>query len=195
MQGVGVDQVAGLAEVGDAEAADAVTTDSGEERRGVRVSVLHGHQGSRGVSGQQLLDDVTARDTGGVAVAALLEGPEHQVGAGQAHHASSHAVLGEHACSFDDFGHEGADADKGDVVLGRGVGGEAVPAGDGLPAAPLEQRRLLWSAGELGVEGTGGESEVRRRAAGDADPAGGVEERPFQVLGEGGLPGDAARLF
>ena len=88
---------------------------------GVRVAVQDGHQRRRVRAREQLVDDVAARAPA-VAAAALLEGPEHQVGAGQADHAGGDARARQSVGGRDDLGHDRADADQRDLVVGGGVG-------------------------------------------------------------------------
>lgn len=192
VQDVGISEVRGLAELGDAEAPDAVPACPGEEGERVRVAVLDGDQRRGRVGREQLVDYVAVA---GGAVAALLARPEDQVGAGQADDARSYAGVGEDPGSVDDLGHQGADAHQRDVVAGGGVGAEPVAAGDDLLATALEECRLLGQVGEGRVERARGEPEVRRRTALDADPCRRVQEGPLKVGSEGRFPRDAAWLL
>jgi len=182
----------GLTELGDPEAVEAVTAGAGQERQGVGVPVEDGDQRGRVRGGEQLVDD--GSPDAGAAPAPLLEGPEHQVRAGQADHPGGDTVAPEGRCRGDHLGHDRAHPDEGDVISGGGVRGDAVTAGDGLLASPLARRRVIEHRGQRRVERAGRQAEVHRRSALDADLGHGVEQAPLEVGGERRLPRHAALI-
>ncbi len=114
-----------------------------------------------------------------------LEGAEQQVGARDADHLGGDArLLGEHVGRLDRLGHERAhDGDRHARLLGCAQ-----------PVAPGE-RLLARARVQPLVDRPRREPEVRGAAALAAEPRQRVQERPLEVLAEGGLPRDAARLL
>ena len=142
VQRVGVLQPRGLPELGDAQAADPVAP---RRRRGTtacagaRRARSPAAPGARG--GKSSVDDVADRPR--VRLPRCCQDRNTRSGLVRQTTPAVTPVGSQQLGSREHLGHDRADADQRDLLGGEVVGGDPVAARDRLPAAPLEQRRLL----------------------------------------------------
>src|SRR5699024_5058385 len=147
VDGMGLTHRGGLTEIADAEVADAVAPDPGEEGQGVRVTVEHGHQRGRMGGGEQLVGD--GRTAARAHLRPLLDGPEDLRRRAQAHDARPHPEGLEPGRGLDDLGHDRSRADERDLVVCGRAGGQPVAAGDDLLTASGAQQTVGRNRGQL----------------------------------------------